>query len=131
VVVSAAGEPTYQIYGETIATVVLALGERLEDAIPGAAGLYFTSNTLVGPEEREMVVVTLGSEGAMLRGELRMDVDGRPVRVLSTIGAGDTLTGALLARLAMSAFYPAAVAASLPEAVTESALACERWGALE
>jgi fructokinase len=207
VVLSAAGEPTYQIYGETIATVVHALGERLEDAIAGAAGLYFSSNTLVGPEEREvtmrareialslgrgvvfdpnlrldrwrsraeaaaaanacvpgallvranaaeaavmtgehdpdraalallkagaqMVVITLGPEGAMLRGELRLDVDGRPVTALSTIGAGDVLTGVLLARLATSAFYPAAVAASLPEAVAESALACERWGALE
>jgi sugar/nucleoside kinase (ribokinase family) len=79
----------------------------------------------------QMVVITLGPEGAMLRGELRLDVDGRPVTALSTIGAGDVLTGVLLARLATSAFYPAAVAASLPEAVAESALACERWGALE
>jgi hypothetical protein len=36
-----------------------------------------------------------------------------------------------LARLAKSGFYPSAVAASLPEAVEQSALACERWGALE
>jgi fructokinase len=78
-----------------------------------------------------MVVITLGPEGAMLRGELRLDVPGRPAEVISTIGAGDVLTGILLARLATSGFYPPAVAASLPEAVVKSALACERWGALE
>ena len=50
---------------------------------------------------------------------------------MSTIGAGDVLTGVLLARLATSGFYPSAVAARLPEAVAQSARACERWGALE
>jgi sugar/nucleoside kinase (ribokinase family) len=79
-----------------------------------------------------MVVITLGRfEGAILRGSLRLDVDGVPSTVVSRIGARDVLTGILLARLATSAFYPAAVAASLPAAVAESARACERWGALE
>jgi len=80
-----------------------------------------------------MVVITLGgcSEGAILRGELRVDVDGVPASVVSKIGAGDVLNGILLARLATSAFYPAAVAASLAEAVAEAARACERWGALD
>jgi fructokinase len=41
------------------------------------------------------------------------------------------LTGVLLARLAATGFYPAAVAAALPEAVAESARACERWAALD
>ena len=58
-----------------------------------------------------LVVITLGAQGAMLRGELRADVPGVRARVLSTIGAGDVLTGVLLARLALSDFYPAAVAA--------------------
>jgi fructokinase len=78
-----------------------------------------------------MVVITLGAEGAILHGEFRLDVDGRPANVVSTIGAGDVLAGVLLARLAMSGFYPAAAAAALPEAVAQAALACERWGALE
>ena len=207
VAVDGAGEPTYQIYGETIATVVSALSGRLEEAMQGAAGLYLSSNTLVEEDERKvtmgarelalglgrpvvfdpnlrlhrwrsraeaaaaanacvpgallvranaeeatvmtgeddperaavallkagarMVVITLGDAGAMLRGELRLDVPGRPASVLSTIGAGDVLTGVLLARLATSGFYPSAVAASLPDAVLQSSLACERWGALE
>jgi sugar/nucleoside kinase (ribokinase family) len=186
---------------------VHALADRIEDAVGAAAGVFMTSNTLVGPEEREvtmrarevalalgrsvvfdpnlrlerwrsraeaaaacnacvpgsllvrgtapeaavmtgeddperaalallkagaqMVVITLGPEGAMLRGALRVDVPGRPAAMRSTIGARDVLTGVLLARLATSGFYPSAVAASLPEAVAQSALACERWGALE
>jgi sugar/nucleoside kinase (ribokinase family) len=207
VAVNAAGEPSYQIYGEAIATAVEALSGRLDAAIEAAAGLYFSSNTLVGTDEREvtmrarevalglgrpvvfdpnlrlhrwrsradaaaaanacvpgallvranaeeasimtgeddleraalallkagarMVVITLGADGAVLRGELRLDVPGRPAAVLSTIGAGDVLTGVLLARLARSGYYPSAVAAALPEAVVQSSLACERWGALE
>jgi sugar/nucleoside kinase (ribokinase family) len=78
-----------------------------------------------------MVVVTLGARGAILRGELRAEAPGVPARVLSTIGAGDVLTGTLLARLAVTGFYPAAVAAGLRDAVAQSAGACERWGALE
>ena len=78
-----------------------------------------------------MVVITLGPDGAILRGEFRVDVPGVPARVISTVGAGDVLTGSLLGRLAMSDFYPSAVAAGLRDAVAASARACERWGALE
>ena len=68
---------------------------------------------------------------AILRGELRADAAGVSAHVVSTVGAGDVLTGTLLARLAASDFYPSAVAAALPGAVEASARACERWGALE
>ncbi len=79
----------------------------------------------------QLVVLTLGAQGALLRGAFRADVPGVPVRVRSTIGAGDVLSGLLLAKLATSDFYPAAVADSLPDAVAASARACERWGALD
>ena len=96
-----------------------------------------------------MVVLTLGAfGGAILRGELRLDVDADiddlpatvvgdlpatvvgdvPATVAGAAGAGEVLTGVLLARLATSAFYPSAVAASLPEAVAEAARAGERRG---
>jgi len=205
--VAESGEPTYEIFGETIATVVQALGDQVQSAVADAAALFVSSNTLVGPQEREvtmdarqvaldlgrpvifdpnlrlhrwpsavqaaaaanacvpnallvrataaeaalmtgeedperaaialikararMVLITLGSSGLILRGELRADVPGVAARVLSTVGAGDALTGILLARLALSDFYPSAVAAALPEAVEASARACERWGALD
>ena len=202
-----AAEANYQIYGEAIATIVHALGDRIEEAVDQSAALFISSNTLVFEDERQvtmraraaalerdrpvifdpnlrlhrwrshadaaatanacvagallvrcnqseaalmtgeddperaaqallkagtrLVVITLGAQGALLRGELRADVPGVRARVLSTIGAGDVLTGVLLARLALSDFYPAAVAASLRDAVVQSARACERWGALD
>jgi fructokinase len=207
VMVGRDGEPSYEIYGDAIATVAHALGARIDTAVRESAALFISSNTLVGAEERmatmravefalelerpvifdpnfrlhrwrsradaaasanacvpgallvrandaeaelmtgeddperaalalvkagaRLVVITLGARGAMLRGELRADVPGVPAEVVSTIGAGDTLTGVLLARLALSDFYPPAVAAALPEAVRESARACGRWSALE
>lgn len=81
----------------------------------------------------ELVVLTLGLGGAILRGAtgLRVDAAAAPARVICTIGAGDALTGTLLARLALSDFYPAAAAAALDEAVAVAAAACERWGALD
>lgn len=78
-----------------------------------------------------LVVITFGPHGAMLRGELRADAPGVQARVFSTVGAGDALSGTLLASLAKTGFYPAAVAASLRQAVVEAARACERWGAVE
>lgn len=78
------------------------------------------------------VVVSLGAEGAILRGELRADAPApaAPGGVLSTLGAGDVLSGVLVARLALSGYYLPAVAAALPAAVAEATAACGRWGAL-
>jgi sugar/nucleoside kinase (ribokinase family) len=207
VTVDAHAEARYQIYGETIPTVVRALSDRVEEAVQGSAALFLSSNSLIFEDERavsmqarstalelerpvifdpnlrlhrwrshadaaasanacvpgallvrcnesesalmtgeddperaaqallkagaRLVVITLGGRGAILRGELRADVPGVRARPLSTIGAGDVLTGVLVAKLALSDFYPPAVAASLREAVVKSARACERWGALE
>ncbi|MDX6697819.1 MAG: fructokinase [Solirubrobacteraceae bacterium] len=77
-----------------------------------------------------MAIVTLGPDGALLRGEVSADVPGVPARAVSTIGAGDALMGVLLGRLTLAAFYVPAVAAALPEAVEASARATERWGAV-
>jgi sugar/nucleoside kinase (ribokinase family) len=207
VTVSAAGEASYLIYGDAIATIVQAVAGRLEQAVGASAALFLSTNTLVAADERavtmrarelalelerpvifdpnvrlhrwtspaqaaatanacvpgallvranhveaelmtgehdperaalalveggaRLVVVTLGPDGAILRGELQGAAPGVPAHVVSTIGAGDAFTGVLLARLAQSDFDPPAVAAALPEAVEESARACERWGALE
>lgn len=78
-----------------------------------------------------MVVVTLGADGAILRGEFRLDVPGVDADVVSTVGAGDVLTGVLVSRLTLTGYYPAAVPAALPEAVEASARATERWSALD
>ena len=76
------------------------------------------------------VVITLGPDGAILRGQLRADAPGVEANVVSTVGAGDALMGTLVGRATLTGFYPAALAASLGEAVTAAARATERWGAL-
>ena len=75
------------------------------------------------------VVVTLGGEGALLRGELRRQVPGVPAKVRNTAGAGDAFLGVLLARLGQADYYPPVLAASLTEAAREAAHATERWAA--
>jgi sugar/nucleoside kinase (ribokinase family) len=75
------------------------------------------------------VVITLGSDGAILRGAVRANVPGVRANVVNATGAGDALLGVLIARLAATKFYPAAIAAGLGEAVTEAARVTERWGA--
>jgi fructokinase len=201
------GEPSYRLRGAATATIMTAIADRLEDAVRASAGLFISTNTLIGAEERgltmrarelaleldrpvifdanlrlgrwgsrtdarasanacvhgallvranraeaelmtgeadperaatalvksgaKLVVLTLGSEGAILRGALRATAPGVPCRVVNTAGAGDVLTGTLLARLAMSGFYPSSVGAALPDAVEAAAKACERWGAVD
>ena len=78
----------------------------------------------------EHVIVTLGRDGAILRGGgLRLDVPGVSAETVDTTGAGDTLMGVLLARLAASAFYPPTLAMALPEAVSAAARTTEHYGA--
>jgi sugar/nucleoside kinase (ribokinase family) len=87
------------------------------------------AETLVEAGAR-LAIVTRGPGGAVLRGEAEADVPGIPAQVVSTVGAGDALMGVILARAALTSFYPPAVAAALPDAVAEAARATERWGAL-
>lgn len=78
------------------------------------------------------VVITLGADGAMLRGGgMRLDVPGVPVTPVNTTGAGDALMGVILGRLTATGYYPPGIAAALKAAVAESARATERWGALD
>ncbi|HEX5923513.1 MAG TPA: PfkB family carbohydrate kinase, partial [Baekduia sp.] len=101
---------------------VLALSGELE--IEDAAASLLAAGA-------QHVVVTRGAEGALLRGGgLDRSVPGVPARPVDATGAGDAVTGVLLAALARTGFYPAALAAMLPDAVAEGARAVERYGAL-
>jgi sugar/nucleoside kinase (ribokinase family) len=79
----------------------------------------------------KLVAITLGSDGAILRGSEKGHVAASPADVVSTVGAGDAFTGTLVARLVLSGFYPSAVAAALGEAADAAARACEHWGSLD
>lgn len=77
------------------------------------------------------VVITLGPDGAMLRGgRLDRDVPGVPANPVDTTGAGDAFMGVVLAGLSASGFYPPAISAALPQAVREATRTTEHWGAL-
>lgn len=50
------GEASYAIYNPGFDAVVPALAPRLEQALESSAALFFSSNSLVGPAEREMTM---------------------------------------------------------------------------
>jgi fructokinase len=99
------------------------------ELMTGERGPEAAAEALVAAGAR-LAIVTRGAEGTVLRGEVEADVPGTPARVVSTVGAGDSLMGVVLARAALGGFDPPAVAAALPEAVAAAARATERWGAL-
>jgi len=77
------------------------------------------------------VAVTLGADGALLRGAATADVPGVPARVVDTTGAGDVVTGVLAAALSNAGWEAQAAAEQLGFAVAAAARATESWGALD
>jgi fructokinase len=49
-------EPTFCVYGEFLQTAHAALEDRLEEALESSDALFFTSNSLVGEQERELTL---------------------------------------------------------------------------
>lgn len=76
-------------------------------------------------------VVTLGPKGALARGRVRADAPGTPARAIDTTGAGDVVTGVLIAALAAHDFEPEAIGDILPSAVSAAARSTEGWGAVD
>jgi fructokinase len=117
--------------GECVAGALLVRVNRAEaEAMTGERDPERAATALLAGGAR-LVVVTLGADGAIARGEARADVPGVSSAVVNTAGAGDVLTGTLLASLARSGFSPAAATAALPEAVAAASRATERWGAVD
>jgi sugar/nucleoside kinase (ribokinase family) len=80
----------------------------------------------------ELVVITLGPDGALARGAISDQVPGRAARVVSAIGAGDAFFGTLLARLQAAGWNTAdpALRDALGAAAEAGARATESWGAV-
>ncbi len=84
--------------------------------------------TLASTEPARAVLVSLGSDGALLvDGGAMAALHGAPVTVVDTVGAGDTLNGALAAGLAAGL----ALSEAARRAVTAATLAVTREGARE
>ena len=80
----------------------------------------------------ELVVITLGPDGALARGALSHEVPGRAARVISTIGAGDAFFGTLLAWLQAAGWDASdpSLRDALGAAAEAGARATESWGAV-
>ncbi len=79
----------------------------------------------------ELAVVTLGSEGAVIRGACEAEAPAPEVEVVSTLGAGDAFMGTLVAGLAERDWDLARAGEALGPALDAAAEACTRWAALD
>jgi len=78
----------------------------------------------------ELAVVTLGAEGAVMRGACEAEVPAPRVEVVSTLGAGDAFMGTLVGELARLDWELERADRALEPALAAAADACTRWAAL-
>lgn len=139
------GEPADVLAGVhevlAVADVVKVSAEDVAWLLPGADPAAVVDDWLArGPG---LVAVTLGAHGVVAgsAGGARLQVPGRPVEVVDTVGAGDSFSAALLAglhglgllgaaaRTALHATDTATLHAVLDDAVRAAAITCSRRGA--
>ena len=120
------------------ATIVKASDEDIATAYGAGAAIAEVARDWMsqGPG---LVVITRGADGAIaFLGERTIDVPGRKVKVVDTVGAGDTFSAALLAGLRragrlsldrMSTLDPETLGTVLRYAVVASSITCSRRGA--
>jgi fructokinase len=114
--------------------------EDLDVLHPGVPPLDAAAGWLSTAGGPELVVVTQGGDGAVAlhRDGRRRHRQGRPVTVADTVGAGDSFTSGLVARLGadgqlspegLASIDDADLVAALDQANLVAALTCERMGA--
>jgi sugar/nucleoside kinase (ribokinase family) len=79
----------------------------------------------------ELAVVTLGEEGAVIRGACDAELPSPRVEVVSTLGAGDAFMGTLVAGMAERGWEAARAGEALGPALAAAAEACTRMSALD
>jgi fructokinase len=77
-----------------------------------------------------LAVVTLGEEGAVIRGACEAELPAPHVEVVSTLGAGDAFMGTFVAGLADREWDSARADEALGPALEAAAEACTHWAAL-
>ena len=82
VTTDASGEPDFTVYGDGIPAAMASLEPGLEDALAGADGLFFGSNTLVGETEARVDDAGAGAgPGGRVAGGLRPELPARALAV--------------------------------------------------
>ncbi len=120
-----------RLVGEVLAGAALLKVNRAEsELLTGEADPGTAAERLVDMGA-DLVAVTLGPDGALLRGTVCADAHGVPADAVDATGAGDVVTGVLIAALAMSGYSADAAAQALPVAVAAAARATEGWGAID
>lgn len=74
-------------------------------------------------------IVTMGAEGAVMRGAAEAEARSPEVEVVVPLGSGDAFMGALAAGLSRVGWDATRAAEALPAAVEAGAEACTAWGA--
>lgn len=98
-------------------------------AITGVAEPHGAAAELVAMGAK-LAVVTLGVEGAVMRGAAEAELPAAEVDVVSTLGAGDAFMGTLVAGLAVRDWDASRGGEALGPALGAAADACARWSAL-
>jgi sugar/nucleoside kinase (ribokinase family) len=78
----------------------------------------------------ELAVVTMGADGAVIRGACEVEMTAPQVEVVSTLGAGDVFMGTLVAGLAACDWDASRAGEALGPALDAAAEVCARWSAL-
>lgn len=124
-------EPAAAISRELIAGSTLVRANRTEAAqITGVEGPREAA-TAIAELGAGLAVVTMGAEGALMRGACEAEAPAPEVEVVSTIGAGDAFMGTLVAGLAGLDWDLARGGEALAPALDAAAEACARMPALD
>ena len=123
-------EPAAEASRELIAGSFLVRANR--DEAMAIAGLDDPREAAgwIAARGAEIAVVTLGAEGAVIRGACEAELPAPAVEVVSTLGAGDAFMGTLVAGLAASGWDAERAEEALGPALEAAAEACTRWAAL-
>ncbi|MBM3667761.1 MAG: hypothetical protein FJW90_09845 [Actinobacteria bacterium] len=77
-----------------------------------------------------LAVVTLGPEGALMRGACEAEAPAPEVELVSSIGAGDAFMGTLVAELHRREWRTESAGEALAPALAAAAEACTHWSAI-
>lgn len=111
--------------------LIVKLNAEEASLLTGESDPARAADSICAGLEARLCLVTLGAAGALVSGEARARAGGVRASVVDTTGAGDAITGVLVAALAGAGFDPQAVERALPRATEIAARSTEGYGATD